>query len=94
MATVKRNLESYLAHLPEVRAEIRALAETRVERMRAVAEARQRTGDFARSLKVRHGATDSVIYSDDPHALSKNYGHTAPDGTFVDGVHAFEAGIS
>ncbi|MFM9595757.1 DUF5403 family protein [Streptomyces scabiei] len=94
MAQVDRDLESYLAHLPAVRAEIRSLAETRAARMRTVAATRQNTGDFARSFKVEHGSTDSVIYSDDPNALSKNYGHTAPDGTFVDGVHAFEAGIS
>ena len=94
MAEVDRNLESYLAHLPTVRAKIRALAEERAARMRAVASTRQQSGDFARSFKVEHGSTDSVVYSDDPNALSKNYGHTAPDGSFVDGVHAFEAGIS
>ncbi|GGX98559.1 DUF5403 family protein [Streptomyces fructofermentans] len=94
MASVDRNLESYLAHLPTVRAAIRALAEERAARMRAVAAARQQTGTFARSFKVEHGSTDSVIYSTDPAALSKNYGHTAPDGTAVEGVHAFEAGIS
>ena len=94
MAEVNRNLDSYIAHLPEVRAEVQALAESRAERMRSVADSRRRTGDFAGSFNVEHGATDSVIYSDDPHALSKNYGHTAPDGTFIDGVHAFEAGIS
>lgn len=94
MAEVDRNLESYLAHLPAVRTEIRALAEERAARMRTVAASRQKSGDFARSFKVEHGSTDSVIYSDDPNALSKNYGHTAPDGTFVGGVHALEAGIS
>ncbi|MGW2089671.1 DUF5403 family protein [Streptomyces sp. NPDC001880] len=94
MAEVDRNLDSYLAHLPAVRAEIRALAEGRVERMRAVAATRQDTGEFARSFKVESGATDCVIYSDDPNALSKNYGHTAPNGRLIDGVHAFEAGIS
>jgi len=94
VAQVNRNLESYLAHLPEVRAEVRSLAEDRADRMRSVAATRQDSGQFARSFKVHPGATDCVIYSDDPNALSKNYGHTAPNGTFVDGVHAFEAGIS
>ncbi|WP_405944754.1 DUF5403 family protein [Streptomyces sp. NBC_00932] len=94
MAQVNNDIESYLAHLPTVRREIRALAQERAARMRAVATTRMDTCEFARSFKVDNGSTDAVIYSDDPNALSKNYGHTAPNGRFVEGVHAFEAGIS
>ena len=94
MAVVDRGLESYLAHLPEVRSEVRRLAEDRMARMVAVAATHNDSGEFSRSFRIVPGATDSLIVSDDPNALSKNYGHTAVNGRFVEGVHAFEAGIS
>lgn len=94
MAEVDRGLESYLAHLPEVRNEVRDAAEERADRIRAVAAAHRHTGAFAASIKTEPGTTDTVIYSDDPNVLSIEYGHQVPDGRFVEGIHAFQAGLA
>lgn len=93
MAHLISNLDAYVAHLPEVVAQVAAEAEKRAARVRAVAAGQQDSGDFLRSIKTEHGDTDTVIYSDDPNALSKNYGHQAPNGRMVEGIHAFEAGL-
>lgn len=94
MAEVYGGLESYLAHLPAVRAEVKAAAERRAAVVRAVGVAHLHTGDFAASVKTEPGATDTVIYSDDPNVLSIEYGHQARDGSFVEGIHAFQAGLA
>ncbi|WP_269929105.1 DUF5403 family protein [Kocuria massiliensis] len=52
------------------------------------------TTEFFNSIKVgnikgQKGVTDRMVYSDDPHALSKEYGHKTPNGGKVDGIHAF-----
>lgn len=94
MATVRSDLDSIIAHLPEVKAEVKAEAERRAARIRAVAAGHVDTGRFLASIKTATGDVDTVIYSDDPNALSINYGHQAPDGSHVEGIHAFEAGLS
>lgn len=94
MAQVNANVSSIVAHMPGVVAAVAAEGERRAGRVRAVAASRVRTGDFLGSIKTEQGDTDTVIYSDDPAALSINYGHQAPDGSRVEGVHAFEAGLT
>ncbi|MFH8926395.1 DUF5403 family protein [Streptomyces pristinaespiralis] len=93
MAELIRDLDAYIAHLPAVTDEVEKEAEKRADMVRAVAAAHQDSGDFLRSIKTEPGDTDTLIYSDDPAALSKNYGHQTPDGRQVEGVHAFEAGL-
>lgn len=93
MAYLIPDLDSYIAHLPAVVAEVKKEAEQRAGRVRAVAAQQQDSGEFLRSIKTETGDTDTVIYSDDPNALSKNYGHQTPSGTMVEGVHAFEAAL-
>ena len=93
MARLIADLEAHVAHMPAVVAAVKTEAEKRAGRVRAVAAGHQDSGEFHRSIKTAHGDTDTVIYSDDPNALSKNYGHQAPNGTMVEGVHAFEAGL-
>lgn len=93
MAELIRDLDAHIAHLPGVRAEVKRVAEERAARVRAVAAGQQDSGEFLRSIKTHTGDTDTIIYSDDPNALSKNYGHQAPNGRMVEGIHAFEAGL-
>ncbi|WP_411140249.1 DUF5403 family protein [Streptomyces sp. x-80] len=93
MAELIHDLDAYIAHLPGARAEVKRVAEVRAARIRAVAVGQQDTGEFLRSIKTHTGGTDTVIYSDDPAALSKNYGHQTPNGHMVAGIHAFEAGL-
>ncbi|WP_275462065.1 DUF5403 family protein [Streptomyces noursei] len=93
MAELMRDLDAYVAHLPGVRQEVKRVAEERAARVRAVAAGHQDSGEFVRSIKTHSGDTDTIIYSDDPAALSKNYGHQAANGRMVEGIHAFEAGL-
>lgn len=93
MARLIPDLDAYIAHLPDVVAEVKKEAEKRAARIRAAAARQQDSGDFFRSIKTVTGDTDTIIYSDDPQALSKNFGHQAPNGRMVEGVHAFEAGL-
>jgi hypothetical protein len=93
MAHLIRDLDAYIAHLPEVVAEVSRVAKAHAARVRAVAAQQQDSGEFLRSIKTEQGDTDTIIYSDDPAALSKNYGHQAPNGRMVEGIHAFEAGL-
>lgn len=93
MAQLIRDLDAYLAHLPAVTTEVEREAEKRAGMVRAVAAGKQDSGDFLRSIKTEPGDTDTLIYSDDPAALSKNYGHQTPGGKQVEGVHAFEAAL-
>lgn len=94
MAELDRNLDSIIAHLPGVVDAVKAEAEQRAARIRAVASGHVDTGRFLDSIKTETGSTDTVIYSDDPNALSINYGHQAANGRMVPGVHAFEAGLT
>jgi hypothetical protein len=93
VASLNPDLDSYIAHLPGVVAAVHREAEARAARVRAVAAGHSDSGAFLSSIKVEQGSTDTIIYSDDPNALSKNYGHQAANGRMVEGVHAFEAGL-
>ncbi|RKN40804.1 DUF5403 family protein [Streptomyces hoynatensis] len=94
MATLARNLDSIIAHMRGVVDAVADEAEERAARIRAVAAAHQRSGRFYASIKTAPRGPDTLIYSDDPAALSINYGHRAPDGRMVPGIHAFEAGLT
>lgn len=63
-------------------------------RAEIIDQAPHRTGDFRSSIKVervpgRSGVTDRLIYSDDPGALSIEYGHEGPNGEWVAGHFPF-----
>ncbi|MFB7672945.1 DUF5403 family protein [Kitasatospora purpeofusca] len=88
-----RKINAMVAHLPGVRAAVRAELETRAARVAAVVAAHTRTGSLARGLKVTTDRTDSTVSISDPAILAINYGHTAPDGTPVPGIHAIEAAL-
>lgn len=91
---LRRNLDSFVAHLPEVKAEVRDELNSRASRVRAVVEAHRLTGALASGMSVRTNITDSVVTLEDPAVMSINYGHMAPDGSWVEGIHAIEAGLS
>lgn len=92
MAEVVRNLDSYVAHLPAVKAEVSAELRARAARVAAVVAAHRRTGQL--SSRTRAGRTDSIVYLEDPAVHAINYGHWARDGrTWVSGIHAIEAAL-
>lgn len=93
MATVRRDLDALVAHMPGVREEVRRQLDTRAARVRAVVAAHRDTGALSASLEVETNAVDSTVSIADPHVLSINYGHVAPDGTWVPGIHAIEAAL-
>lgn len=94
MTSLDSNLNAIIAHMPDVVDAVAEEAETRAGRIRAVAARHQQSGRFLGSIKTTPRRPDTLIYSDDPAALSINYGHKAPDGTWVEGIHAFEAGMT
>ncbi|MEV3856063.1 DUF5403 family protein [Streptomyces sp. NPDC050095] len=89
---MSRNLDRRIAHLPAVKAAVRAELERRAARVQAVVDAHRDTGALASSLSVETNTTDSTVSIADPFVLAINYGHTTPGGAFVEGIHAIEAG--
>ena len=92
MAQVYRRIELEAAIIASTREEFDHAA-ARVEKT-AKALAPKDTTDFARSIKRKttttpQGVHDQTIYSDDPAALSIEYGHITPAGNYVPGHHTF-----
>lgn len=94
MAVLARNLDSIIAHMRGVVDAVAGEAGERADRIRAVAAAHRDSGRFYASIKTVRRGPDTLIYSDDPAALSINYGHRGPGGRMVPGIHAFEAGLA
>lgn len=92
MASVDRNLDARISHLPAVRAAVRAELDSRAARVQAIVDRHIRTGQLRASLRVETHATDSTVSITHPLIMSINYGRTAPDGSWVEGIHAIEAG--
>ncbi|MGP3940511.1 DUF5403 family protein [Streptomyces sp. 6N106] len=93
MATVRSDLDSIVAHMPEVKREVRKVLDASAARVRAVVDAHRHTGDLAGSLDVRTNLVDSTVEISDPAVYAINYGHVARDGSWVPGIHAIEAGL-
>jgi hypothetical protein len=93
MATIRRSLDSFVAHRPYVKREVRSELDHRAADVRAVVEAHRDTGRTARGMKVRTNLTDSTLVLEGPAIDAINFGHVAADGTWVEGIHAIEAGL-
>lgn len=93
MAFVKPTVNKTVAHLPGVKARVREELDQRAARVRAVVEAHRLTGALSRSLEVRTNKVDSTLTLEDPAVYAINYGHVAKDGSWVEGIHAIEAGL-
>ncbi|MBA0054294.1 hypothetical protein E0L36_26615 [Streptomyces sp. AJS327] len=93
MATVRNDLDSVVAHMPEVKDAVHVELETRAARVRAVLQAHRHTGALAANTTVRTNLVDSTVTMEDPAVLSINYGHKAVNGRWVPGIHAIEAGL-
>jgi hypothetical protein len=87
MSTIRGDLPLRLARDKAVRAAVRQVAADVLTAARSRAASHRRAGTLAASLRVAAGRTDALIVSDDPHAVSKEYGHTAANGRPVDGLH-------
>jgi Family of unknown function (DUF5403) len=88
MASVRRGLDKRLARMRVVGAKLDEVAREVLDVARTRAQAHRHTGDFADNLSIEHGRVDARVESDDPQALSKEYGHTDPrTGRHVDGTH-------
>ncbi|WP_030981222.1 DUF5403 family protein [Streptomyces sp. NRRL S-1813] len=95
MASVDPNLDRIVAHLPQVKTEVSRELSKRAARVRAVVNAHRDTGELAGSLEVETSTVDSTVSIADPAVVSINYGHWTPGGgTYVEGIHAIEAGLT
>lgn len=71
---------------------LKKVADVVYDTARSVAAKHADSGEFERSIQMTRGGGrvhDWIVYTDDPAALSKEYGHTTPNGRFVPGIHAF-----
>lgn len=93
MASLDPHMAARLAHLPAVRAAVAAELRDRADRVEAVVAAHTATGALAASLEVVVDRVDSTVSISDPAILAINYGHHTPDGRWVEGIHAIEAGL-
>lgn len=93
MATVKPNTNEKVAHMRGVKKGVRAELTARAARVRAVVNAHRDTGALKSSMSVRTNKTDSTVEISDPAVYAINYGHRAPDGSWVPGIHAIEAAL-
>lgn len=92
MAEVYKVVELEAAIIASEDPEFDSLA-AKVEKT-AKALAPYRHGQFKSSIKRQtavtpQGVSDQVIYSNDPAALSIEYGHLTPAGKYVPGAHTF-----
>lgn len=72
MASVTRDLDARIAHLPGVKAEVRRVGDGIGARARARLAAHRSTGEAR--VVVEHGSTDTVVALLDPAALSIEFG--------------------
>lgn len=71
-----------------------AMAERIESLVIGVAAGHRDTGEFIDSIHTQTttgpaGVSDRRVYSDDGLAITKEFGHTTPDGKWVPGMHAF-----
>lgn len=97
MVSLNRGVSTEAARMIGDSAAFDSVMEQRANRIRSLAP--RRTGAFQESIQVRkvpgkNGVTDREIYSDDPAALSIEFGHVTKDGTPVHGHFPFSRGIS
>ncbi|MGW5735731.1 MULTISPECIES: DUF5403 family protein [Streptomyces] len=83
-----RDLDEYIAGLSGVNAEIRKEAGSREAIMRSIIAPHSKTGELLGSITVeRENRKDYSVGSNDPHALSKNYGTSRSKGLhFLEGA--------
>lgn len=92
MASLAKNIHVTAAKLAADDPLMKSTAERVQAIAKGVATQHRDSGEFAASIKLERGGgrvKDWIVYSDDPNAWSKEFGHTTPKGRFVDGVHAF-----
>ena len=97
MVSLNRGVSTEAARMIGDSAEFDSVMEQRKNRIRSLAPSR--TGAFRDSIQMRkvpgkNGVVDREIYSDDPGALSIEFGHVTRDGTPVHGHFPFSRGIS
>jgi uncharacterized protein DUF5403 len=91
MAEVYANCNDIVAHLPAVRAAVKRAADRAAALASGVLAEHRNTGDA--EITVTKGTkTDYFVNLDDTRgqgaAAAIEFGHTAPDGTWVEGIHA------
>jgi len=92
-AVLHPNLTRITAGMREVKDEVKTELRERAARVQAVVDMHIRTGALASRTKVEVHTVDSIVVMSDPDVLAINYGHHAPNGTYVPGIHAIEAGL-
>ncbi|MCT2594225.1 DUF5403 family protein [Streptomyces sp. N2-109] len=93
MSSLRNDLNAKIAHMPGVKAAVRDDLESRATRVRAVVADHIHDGHVSASLKVRTNIVDSTVSISDPAIYAINYGHKSRNGSWVEGIHAIEAGL-
>jgi hypothetical protein len=85
MAQVNMSVNKLIAHMPEVILEVRKAADEVGLKAEALFASHDRPGGH--HIEVTHEKVDSLISLVGPAPLSVEYGHTASNGTHVEGLH-------
>ncbi|CRK59073.1 hypothetical protein [Alloactinosynnema sp. L-07] len=91
MAKVYDGTDDFVAHLPEVRSEVRKVAEQGAARATAILAGHKHTG--AMHIEVTHGIkTDSFVSLVDPDdgAVAAEFGHISESGRAVPGINVLK----
>lgn len=92
MASVRRDLDKIVAHMKPVKARVKEVCTERAERVKAAVARHRVTGELERGTGVTVGRTDTTVYIEHEAVDAMEYGHFAPDGTWVEGIDVlFEA---
>ncbi|WP_424216348.1 DUF5403 family protein (plasmid) [Streptomyces sp. BI20] len=96
MAWTRPKLDEEVASMSVVNHAVKREANGTLSRVRSIAAPHSKSGELLASIKMkRANDKDYVVYTTDPNALSKNYGHFTEDGSkWVEGIHFIERGIN
>lgn len=93
MAVIRADLDSFIAGLPEVNAEVHRAAEASADRIRAAVPVR--TGELLRSIKVtRANGKDYWVSAETSYVVPTNYGfyHVFAE-RYIAGLYYMKAGL-
>jgi hypothetical protein len=80
VAQVYKSATRIVAKTPEVQAALAAAAERVAAKAREIAATHNDTGAYAASIHTDTGRIDHYVVSDDPSAVSKEFGRTGSTG--------------
>jgi len=89
MGSVNKNVNKVAARLAGASPEMDAAIAKAEAAVAAELAGHRRTGQFASTVRTKKVRNDRYLYTDDNAAWNIEFGHKAPDGSWVRGIFAF-----